>query len=439
MKTTRISNLGPFILLALIFFIVGFMTTVNGQCQGPLKVSFLANAGELKNTLTTMISFFFFLGFLASGSKGGKWINEHGYKTALLRGLLVMAAGLFFYFIASLFADKFGELVWQIGEDSIPFGFFIFLTGSFLMGSSAALLQTVIIPYVSAYDLPGTQSVQRVNIACAVNSLGTTIAPFFVTGILFGGIPLDSIEASQLKVPFMIIAGCVVLIWLVVNRLSLPDIKHTRVQPGETAERSIWSFRHLKAGVVAIFFYVGVEVAVGTNVNLHAMELAGSGNGLSFLGKQHFILWGLDLGIPALLATLYWGGMMIGRIVSGLFNNISPRIQLSVVTIIAIVLISIAILTNNLWVLVSVGLFHSVMWGCIFTLAVQGLKKYTSKASGVFMMGVFGGAVIPILQGILADLMGSWQWTWLIVIACELVILYYAWYGSRIRKEELDF
>lgn len=96
----------------------------------------------------------------------------------------------------------------------------------------------------------------------------------------------------------------------------------------------------------------------------------------------------------------------------------------------------VAILANNLWVLVAVGLFHSVMWGCIFTLAIQGLKKYTSKASGVFMMGVFGGAVFPVLQGALADVLGSWRWTWGIVVVCELVMLYYAQVGSRVKEED---
>lgn len=101
---------------------------------------------------------------------------------------------------------------------------------------------------------------------------------------------------------------------------------------------------------------------------------------------------------------------------------------------VAALLTLIAIFTDNLWVLVSVGLCHSVMWGCIFTLAIEGLKKYTTQASGVFMMGVFGGAVFPVLQGVLADAWGSWQWTWLIVVVCELVMLYYAQIGSRIRK-----
>ena len=198
-------------------------------------------------------------------------------------------------------------------------------------------------------------------------------------------------------------------------------------------ERSIWSFRHLTLGVVAIFFYVGTEVAVGVNVNLHAMELMESGHGLSFFGKQHLILAGLDLGIPALLATLYWGGLMVGRLVFSFFNQVSPRHLLTGTTIIASLLILTAILTNNLWVLISVGLCHSVMWSCIFTLAIQGLKEYTSKASGIFMMGVFGGAVFPVLQGVLADMWGGWQWTWIIALICELVMLHYALFGSRVK------
>lgn len=336
-----------------------------------------------------------------------------------------MITGLLTYLAAALFAEHLNGLCLPIGAERIPYGFFIFLMGSFLIGSSAAVLQTVIIPYVSAYELPHTQSVQRVNITCAVNSLGTTIAPFFVTGILFGGVSLTEIEAGQLQLPFLIIALCIVGIRYVISRLHLPDMAHTRMMKHEQQRmrRSIWSFRHLKWGVVAIFFYVGAEVAVGTNINLHAMETTNSEEALS---------------LSALLATLYWSGMMIGRIVSGFLYNVSARTQLTVTTIIATLLILVGTATNNLWILVSVGLFHSVMWGSIFTLAVKGLKKYTSKASGLFMTGVFGGAVFPILQGIAADLSGSWQWTWLLIAVCELVMLGYALFGSRIRQADLE-
>lgn len=436
MNTQKRNSMGPFLVLTFIYFIVGFLTTVNGQFQGPLKIAFLSEVDELKNTLTTLISFFFFLGYLLNSSLGGKWINAHGYKKTLMRALTVMIMGLLMYFLSSWFAVHFGDADIRILDDRIPYGYFIFLLGSYLMGTSAALLQVVINPYIAAYDLPNTQPVQRMNIVCAINSFGTTIAPFFVTGVMFAGVALESVEASQLMVPFIAIALCVIVTTLITSRLKLPDIQGTRAEIGEKLKRSIWSFRHLTLGVVAIFFYVGAEVAVGVNVNLHAMELIESGSGLSFFGKHHLILWGLDLGIPALLATLYWGGLMIGRLVFSLFNNISPRILLTATTSIAIVLMLIAILSNNLWVLVSVGLCHSVMWSAIFTLAIKGLKKYTSKASGIFMMGVFGGAVFPVLQGVLADAWGSWQWTWMIVLVCEVVMLYYALIGSRIKDPE---
>lgn len=436
MTTQKRNTIGPFLVLTFIYFIVGFLTTVNGQCQGPLKVAFLSEVGDLKNTLTTLISFFFFLGYLLNSSLGGKWINNVGYKKTLIRALIIMIAGLLMYFLSSWFAVNFADMRLTISSDRISYGYFIFLLGSFLMGTSAAILQVVINPYIAAYDLPNTKPVQRMNIVCAINSFGTTIAPFFVTGIMFAGVSLENVEIDQLMVPFMAIALCVAVTTLITSRLNLPDIEGTRAENNEKLDRSIWSFSHLKYGVIAIFFYVGAEVAIGVNVNLHAMELIESGNSLSFFGKNRLVLWGLDLGIPALLATLYWGGMMIGRLVFSFFKNISPRTLLTGTTCIAIVLTLIAILTNNLWVLVSVGLCHSVMWGSIFTLAIQGLKKYTSKASGVFMMGVFGGAVFPVLQGILADTLGSWQWTWFIVVVCELVMLLYAQIGSKVKDTE---
>lgn len=434
MKTHEKHRLGPFIVLTFIYFIVGFLTTVNGQFQGPLQTAFLSGAGEFKNTFITLIPFFFFLGYLLNSTLGGKWINSFGYKKTLICALLVMLSGLIVFLFSSWFAMNYEGLSVSIASVSIPYGYFIFLAGSYLMGTSAALLQVVINPYIAAYDVPGTQPVQRMNIVCAVNSFGTMIAPFFVTGVMFGGLSMEKVHIQQLIIPFIALVVGIALITIITQQLYLPDVAGTKTNNGEKLERSIWSFRHLKLGVVAIFFYVGAEVSIGVNVNLHALELEKTGEGLSFFGMHHLVLWGMDLGIPALLATLYWGGFMVGRLALSFFSKISPRTQLTVTTSLAIIFTIVAILTNNLWVLVAVGLFHSVMWGCIFTLSIQGLSKYTSRASGVFMMGVFGGAVFPVLQGILADLWGAWQWTWGLVIVCELVMLYYAQIGSRIKE-----
>lgn len=432
MQTRSANKLGPFIVLIFIYFIVGFLTTVNGQFQAPLKTAFLTDAGELKNTFVTLISFFFFLGYLINGTLGSRWIERFGYKRTLIRALGVMVVGLLVFFCSSWFTVAYENLSVRIASAHVPYGYFIFLAGSYLMGTSATLLQVVINPYVAAYEVRGTQPVQRMNIVCAFNSFGTTIAPFFVTGVMLGGRPIEEVHVGQLMVPFVVLAAFIALTAFVTRRLSLPDILHTRVAEGEKPDRSIWSFHHFTLGVTAIFFYVGAEVSIGVNVNLHALEMVQAGKGLSFFGEEQIRLWGMDLGIPALLATFYWGGLMIGRIVSSWMSHISARTQLSVATIAATLLTLTAIATDNLWVLVAVGLFHSVMWGCIFTLAIKGLDKYTAKASGIFMMGVFGGAVFPVLQGVAADLTGSWRWTWTIVVVCEIVMLLYAQIGSRL-------
>lgn len=304
------------------------------------------------------------------------------------------------------------------------------------MGTAAAILQVVINPYIAAYNLPGTQPVQRMNIVCAINSIGTTVAPFFVTGVIFAGVAFESVTPGQLLIPFLLIAAIIVLVTCVTSRLHLPDIEQTRNATGEKLPRSVWSFRHLTLGVIAIFFYVGTEVAIGVNVNLHAMQFIESGDRLNFLGRDNITLGGLNLGIPALLATIYWGGMMIGRLIFSFFNKVSPRVLLIATTLIASVTLTIAMVLDNLWILVSVGLCHSVMWGCIFTLAVAGLGRYTSLASGVFMAGVFGGAVFPVLQGLMADWIGNWQWTWSIALICELFMLWYGIWGCRVTDKE---
>ena len=320
----------------------------------------------------------------------------------------------------------------HIGTDFVPFGYFVFLFGSYLMGTAAAMLQVVINPYIAAYPLPGTQPVQRMNFTCAVNSFGTTIAPFFVTGVMFAGVSLDAVTADQLTIPFLVMMLIIIITTWSTSKANLPDIEGTRENSSSdnvtaasasatgsavaaTRKRSIWSFRHLKYGVITIFFYVGTEVGIGNNMNLHAMDLMGHGYDLS----------------PALLATLYWGGFMVGRMVSASLKNVAPRPMLITVTIAAIALMTTSMFTENLWLMAAVGLFHSVMWSCIFTLAVDGLKEYTSKASGVFMMGVFGGAVFPVFQGLLADYVGSWQYTWLVPLVCEFVILWYGLVGYK--------
>lgn len=412
-QDVQTSYFGPFITMVFLFFIVGFLTTANTQFQVPLKATFLSEVGSLKNTFATLITFSWFLAYPLCGGVGAKWIDRHGYKGTLIRGLWVMAAGLALFFFSSYFTVHYPAANLAIGADLIPGGFLIFLLGSFVTGASVTILQVVINPYLVACHVKGTQSIQRLAIGGSANSIGTTLAPYFVTGVVFGGLSMEEIKISQLMVPFIVLIVLILAVAMTLQKFSLPDIQGTKAEADEKLERSVWSFRHLTLGVVAIFFYVGVEVCIGGNINLYAIEMG-------------YVS-------PALLATLYWGGMLLGRLVGSSLSRISPRVQLTVTTLCAGVLVTLAVVFDNPWLLTAVGLFHSIMWGAIFTLSVAGLGKYTSLASGVFMIGVVGGALLPLAQGLLADALAGWRYSWLIVLVGELFMLYYARSGSKIR------
>lgn len=139
-----------------------------------------------------------------------------------------MVAGLLLYSLSSWVVTGWGDLSVTIGSDVIPAGYFVFLAGSFLMGSSAAMLQVVINPYVSAYELSGTKPVQRMNIVCGINSIGTTIAPFFVTAVIFAGVAIESVSPGQLLVPFLLLAGAIAVVTAVTSFMPLPDMADTR-------------------------------------------------------------------------------------------------------------------------------------------------------------------------------------------------------------------
>lgn len=415
-QSAEASYVGAFITMVFLFFIVGFLTTVNTQFQAPLRETFLAEMGAMQNTFATLITFSWFLAYPVCGSLGSRWIDAGGYRNTLVKGLCMMVAGLLLFLLSAKGATVFESLSIPMGSFSLPVAFIIFLLGSFVTGGSVTVLQVVINPYLTACHVRGTQAVQRMAIGGSANSIGTALAPYFVSGIVFGGLALNEISLDSLILPFIIMALCIGALALGLRSMSLPDLGSTRNETGEALPRSIWSFRHLTLGVVAIFFYVGAEVCIGANITMYAFELS--------------------LESVAMITTIYWVGILIGRLVGSSLSTVSPRIQLTVTTVGAILLTVAAILTNNPWILAAVGLCHSIMWGCIFTLAVKDLGKYTTIASGVFMIGVVGGAILPLLQGVWADFSCSWRTTWWLVVACEAFMLYYALFGSKIKENE---
>jgi len=417
-KQTQTNYLVPFITMAILFFLVGFLTVVNQQFQAPLKSVLLSNAGNLKNTLTVLITFVWFMAYPLTSGIGARMVDKHGYKGMLIRGLMTLVAGLIIFELAVL-QHLYAPAYISISEASIPVGFLIFLAGSYVVGTATALLQIVINPYLVACNVSGTSGIQRQMIGGSGNSIGTTIAPFFVSGIIFGGVALEDITIGQLIVPFIGLTVVVAGIMFAVKKLSLPQIEGTTNESGEKLEKSIWSFSHLKLGVVAIFFYVGVEVCIGANINLYAQSLGGS-----------------FAEAAVKMASLYWGGMLVGRLICSTLNKISANIQLTVGATAATILLIASLITGNPWLLVVVGLFHSVMWSSIFTLAIDKLGKYTSKASGTLMIGVLGGALLPLFQGMFADAMGgNWTYTWTIVLVGEIYLLYYGLIGYRVKQK----
>lgn len=410
---SRVSYVNAFLTMVFLFFIVGFLTTVNNQFQAPLKEAFWNEFGSMQNTFATLITFSWFLAYPICGSLGSRWINSGGYRCTLVKGLFMMSGGLFLFLLSAEGATIFPNAAISLGKFSLPLAYIVFLCGSFVTGGSVTVLQVVINPYLTACHVKGTQAVQRMAIGGSANSIGTAIAPYFVSGVIFGGLALEDVTLDALIIPFIVLTVCIVALALSLRMINLPDLNSTRNQSSDKLARSVWSFRHLTLGVVAIFFYVGAEVCIGANITMYAIELS--------------------MESVALITTMYWVGILIGRLIGSSLRTVSPRVQLTVSTSAAALLTVISIITGNPWILASVGLCHSIMWGCIFTLAVKDLGKYTTAASGVFMIGVVGGAVLPLLQGIWADFNGSWRTTWWLVVISELIMLYYALIGSKKR------
>ncbi|WP_455110685.1 MFS transporter [Porphyromonas sp.] len=415
------SYLVPFVIMVVLMALVGLITNLNGQFQAPMQAAFLQKSGSLTNALTTFITFAFFSGYLAMGIPSAKSIEKKGYKTTLIRGLfgLIVAFGLYelsAYTFEAVDLAKFQAVQDDPNAVIIPVAYYIFLFAGFVAGSAMTFLQAVLNPYIVACDVKGTTGVTRQSIAGTANSTMATIAPLLVASVIFAGKSGLDIALSSLYIPFLILIVLVGGLIVALMKIHLPSIASAEKKEGEVLEKSVWSFSHLALGVVAIFMYVGVEVAVGNNINLY-------GQSLGFQPQD-----------AALLATIYWGLMLVGRLCGSFLSSISASKQLTITASGAGLLVLGGMLLDNPYLLVGAGLFHSVMWGAIFSLAIDKLGKYTSAGSGALMMGIFGGAILPFAQGFLADSLGGWQWTWIIVVVAEAYLLFYALSGHKVKQ-----
>ena len=424
------SCLVPFIIMVVLMSLGGLITSLNQQFQSPMKAAFLLMGGGMKNILTSCITFSFFLAFLIMGAPSAKYIENNGYKKTLITGLVILMGSFGIYELSAYIFEtvdmatfapvieqaKAQEAFEYTGPMVIPIAYYVFLLAAFVAGSALTFLQAVLNPYIAACNVNGTTPVTRGSIAGSGNSTMTTIGPLLVAHIIFAGKSGLDIELSSLYLPFLVLFVLVGILIVALMKVSLPAIASAEKKEGEVLEKSVWSFSHLALGVVAIFMYMGVEVTVGANINLYAESLG-------FLPKE-----------AALLATIYWGLMLVGRLCGSFLSGISAQMQLTATSVLAGLCVLVGMLTNNPYILIGAGLFHSIMWGAIFALAIDKLGKYTSAGSGALMMGVVGGAVLPLLQGVLADVLGSWQWTWALVVAAEVYLLFYALSGHKVKQ-----
>ena len=415
------SYLVPFIIMVVLMALVGLITNLNGQFQAPMQAAFLQKSGSLTNALTTLITFAFFLGYLAMGIPSAKCIEKKGYKNTLITGLFGLIAAFGLYELSAYVFESVDLVKFQTATDDpnvviIPVAYYIFLLAGFVAGSAMTFLQAVLNPYIVACDVKGTTGVTRQSIAGTANSTMATIAPILVASVIFEGKSGLDIALSSLYIPFLVLIVLVGGLIAALSKLHLPAIASTEKKEGEVLEKSVWSFSHLTLGVVAIFMYVGVEVCIGNNINLHGQSL------------------GFEPSEAALMATIYWGLMLVGRLCGSFLSGISASKQLLITSLGAGILVLGGMVLNNPYLLVGAGLFHSVMWGAIFSLAIDKLGKYTSAGSGALMMGIVGGAILPFAQGILADSLGGWQFTWIIVLIGEAYLLYYALVGHKVRQ-----
>ena len=414
------SYLVPFIIMVVLMALVGLITNLNGQFQAPMQAAFLQKSGSLTNALTTLITFAFFLGYLAMGIPSAKCIEKKGYKNTLITGLFGLIAAFGLYELSAYVFESVDLVKFQAATDPnvviIPVAYYIFLLAGFVAGSAMTFLQAVLNPYIVACDVKGTTGVTRQSIAGTANSTMATIAPILVASVIFAGKSGLDIALSSLYIPFLVLIVLVGGLIAALSKLHLPAIASAEKKEGEVLEKSVWSFSHLALGVVAIFMYVGVEVCVGNNINLYGQSL------------------GFEPSEAALMATIYWGLMLVGRLCGSFLSGISASKQLLITSLGAGILVLGGMILNNPYLLVGAGLFHSVMWGAIFSLAIDKLGKYTSAGSGALMMGIVGGAILPFAQGILADSLGGWQFTWIIVVIGEAYLLYYALVGHKVRQ-----
>ncbi|MCG8475937.1 MAG: sugar MFS transporter [Cytophagales bacterium] len=450
-KLSPANYLPQFVIVTLMFFIFGFLTTMNGVLVPKFKENF-----SLDYFQATLVQFAFFTAYLVVSLiyflvsfYFRKATRSFHYKGAMVYGLFVTALGAFGFYPST-----------QL--ESYP----LFLFSLFVMASGITLIQTGVNPYVALLGKPRTAS-GRLNLTQAFNSLGTTLAP------LIGSLWLAADSGSKetfvlLDHVYLLMAVIVVLVAVSTWRMRFPDVARSKGYEEVDVSRPVFKTPHLMWGALAIFFYVGAEVSVGSLL-ISLIELKAVAGFSAKKGAQFL--------------SLYWAGLMVGRFFAAiylskvsrkkrpifvflvlmlafgvalgvsdfgwlnaviylvlvlfcytafLFNNQKPRrllVQLAVYAVVCIFAVVFLRGTISMWLAIALGLCHSVMFPTIFTLAIRELGENTPQGTSILMMAIVGGAILPVVQGHLSDIVGV-KSSFLMLLVSYAYILFYALKGA---------
>lgn len=409
-------NTGPLVIVTILFFMWGLLTSLNDVLIPHLKAVY-----TLTYVQAMLVQFCFFGAYFIVSLPAGMLIKKIGYQNGAVAGLTIAAAGCALFYPAA------------------TSGYTLFLIAFFVLAGGITILQVAANPYVAILGDARTAS-SRLTLTQAFNSLGTTVAPTLGGMLILAGGVLSSADLAKLTTeqlaayhqtqaasvqgPYLALAGALLVLAILFSLARLPKIIDTAAGGAQGGFTEVLKHRHLAMGVVAIFLYVGGEVSIGSFL-------------INFMGDAHVA--GLSAADAAPYVSYYWGGAMVGRFIGfAVMRTISPGKALAFNAAAVIVLVLVAIFSGGalaMWSLLAVGLFNSIMFPTIFSMALNKLGPLTGQGSGLLCMAIVGGALVPFAQGLLADNI-SLQLSFLVPAACYLFILYFGVKYANMYTEE---
>jgi FHS family L-fucose permease-like MFS transporter len=406
----------PLTIVTTLFFMWGFLT-----CLNDILVPHLKSIFDLSYARVMLIQFAFFSAYFLFSIPWSKIVNAIGYQKSMVAGLLCMAVGAFLFVPAASSAS-----------------FSLFLGALIVLAAGITGLQVAANPYVVVLGKPQTAS-SRLDLTQAFNSLGTTIAPKLGGLLILASAPLAIEEirtlsptalhlyrvqqAASVKMPYTVIGIALLLLAVLIATSKLPTIPHAEYRPEAKGVDSVWKHPNLVFGALGIFAYVGAEVSIGSFL-------------VNYFGQPEIA--GFSAKTAAGYVSFYWAGAMIGRFLgAGLLRKFRAGHLLGAFTICTSLLVSLSMLTHGhfaMWSILAVGFFNSIMFPTIFSLGVAELGPLTGNGSGILNMAIVGGAIVPLIQGAIADHIGIHH-AFFIPVICYLYILYYALSGSKPNSE----